>query len=440
MGSVSGDSLCSQRRLGSRQCPIDRRQDVLNGTVLGLVLSHSICMRMTDLTTKQLSSVSCPTCGVAPGERCLLHSGAPRTEPHLDRKLSAAEAIETKRIPRFGSERNEKGGSSRTLKSIFSACIFFFVVVLTSVGQDLPNSKDPAGMKRYEGSELIGYRAPQFDEYLLPLGPLTNTDPPAYQKSKPVEGQVSYYTYLAPAGRSPAELFRNYKQEFQRLGIETQYEKNAGQQGSFGSTFDKIATESDLSQILAYDEADERLLVGKSRDAKPSYYVVFVTAYRDGVIPERLQGRVAKGQALAQLVVVSPDVIEKKMTFVNSDDMKHAIHDSGKVALYGLYFDSDKDVIKPESQPMLAEIAKLLNSEPSLRVHVVGHSDNQGKPDYNLDLSRRRAGSAVRELTSKYGITANRLDAFGCGLYSPIVSNEVEDGRAKNRRVELVQW
>jgi OOP family OmpA-OmpF porin len=149
---------------------------------------------------------------------------------------------------------------------------------------------------------------------------------------------------------------------------------------------------------------------------------------------------VAKGQALAQLVVVSPDVIEKKMTFVNSDDMKHAIHDSGKVALYGLYFDSDKDVIKPESQPTLAEIAKLLNSEPSLRVHVVGHSDNQGKPDYNLDLSRRRAGSAVRELTSKYGITANRLDAFGCGLYSPIVSNEVEDGRAKNRRVELVQW
>jgi len=295
-------------------------------------------------------------------------------------------------------------------------------------------------MKRYEGSELIGYRAPKFDEYLLPLGPPTNGSPPAYEKSKPIEGQVSYYTYLAPAGRSPAEVFRNYKQEFQRLGLETQYEKGAGNQGWFGPTFDKIATDCDLSQILAYDEAEERLLVGKSRDSNPTYYVAFVTAYQDGVIPERLQDRVAKGRSLAQLVVVSADVMEKKMAFVNSDDMKHAIHDSGKVALYGLSFDTDKDVVKSESQPTLAEIAKLLNGEPSLRLHVVGHTDNQGKPDYNLDLSRRRAASVVRELTSKYGITASHLDAFGCGLYSPIASNEAEEGRAKNRRVELAQW
>jgi outer membrane protein OmpA-like peptidoglycan-associated protein len=295
-------------------------------------------------------------------------------------------------------------------------------------------------MKRYEGSELIGYRAPKFDEYLLPLGPPTSSDPPAYEKSKAIEGQVSYYSYLAPAGRSPAELFRNYKQEFQRLGLQVQYEKAAGQHGWFGPTFDKVATDSDLSQILGYDEADERLLVGKSKDANPSYYVVFVTAYQDGVIPERLQGRVTKGRALAQLVVVAPEVMEKKMTFVNSDDMKQSIRDSGKVALYGLYFDTDKDAVKPESQPTLAEIAKLLNGDPSLRLHVVGHTDNQGKPDYNLDLSRRRAASVLRELTSKYSMTANRLDAFGCGVYSPIASNESEDGRAKNRRVELVQW
>jgi outer membrane protein OmpA-like peptidoglycan-associated protein len=219
-----------------------------------------------------------------------------------------------------------------------------------------------------------------------------------------------------------------------------QYEKSAGQHGWFGPVFDKIAGEIDLAQILAYDEDDERLLVGKSRDAKPSYYVVFVTAYKDGIIPDRLQGRVAKGQALAQLVVVSADVMEKKMAFVNADDMKQAIHDSGKVAVYGLYFDTDKDAVKSESQPTLAEIAKLLKSEPALRLHVVGHTDNQGKSDYNLDLSRRRAASVVAELTSKYGIPATRLDAFGCGIYSPVASNEAEEGRAKNRRVELVQW
>jgi OmpA-OmpF porin, OOP family len=329
---------------------------------------------------------------------------------------------------------------NRNLKLALAAYTLWSVAVLVVAAQDLPNSKDPAGMKRYEGSELIGYRAPKFDEYLLPLGPASNFSPPAYEKSKPVEGQVSYYTYLAPAGRSPAELFRNYKQEFQRLGIEIQYEKNAGQPGDFGSTFDKIDTDCDLAQILTYDGADERLMVGQSRDAKPSYYMVFVTAYNDGVIPERLQGRVDKGRALAQLVVITPDVMEKKMAFLNADDMKRAIHDSGEVAVYGLYFDTNKDAVKVESQSALAEIAKLLKSEPSLRLHVVGHTDNQGKADYNVELSHRRATSVVAELTGKYGIAGNRLDAFGCGIYSPVASNEEEVGRAKNRRVELVQW
>ena len=73
-------------------------------------------------------------------------------------------------------------------------------------------------------------------------------------------------------------------------------------------------------------------------------------------------------------------------------------------------------------------------------LHVVGHTDNQGKSEYNLELSKRRAASVVRELTSKYNVPLNRLDAFGCGIYAPVASNEAEDGRAKNRRVELVQW
>jgi outer membrane protein OmpA-like peptidoglycan-associated protein len=343
------------------------------------------------------------------------------------------------------NRRNSKTGEIRetsvwSLKPAIAACVLCLLVVTLCAGQDVPNSKDPAGMKRYEGSELIGYRAPKFDEYLLPLGPPTGGDPPAYEKSKPIDGQVSYYTYLAPAGRTPAELFRNYKQEFQRLGIDILYEKGAGQHGWFGPTFDKIAADTDLSQILGYGEADERIMVGKSRDANPSYYVVFATAYQDGVIPERLQGRVTKGRALAQLVAVPADVMEKKMAFVNSDDMKQSLQGTGKIVLYGLYFDTDKDIVKPESQPTLAEIAKLLNSAPTLRIHVVGHTDNNGKPDYNLDLSRRRAASVVRELTGKYAIAASRLDAFGCGLYSPVASNEAEDGRGKNRRVELVQW
>jgi outer membrane protein OmpA-like peptidoglycan-associated protein len=317
-----------------------------------------------------------------------------------------------------------------------SAILFMAMFVRA---QDVVGSKDPAGMKRYEGSEIIGYRAPKFDEYLFPLGTPTSMSPPVYSKSKQIEGLVSYYTYLAPPGRTPTELFRNYKQEFQRLGIQILYEKNAGQAGWFGPTLDKLAEDSDLSQILAYDEADERIMVGKSKEVNPSYYLVFVTAYKDGVIPERLQSKVQKDRALAQLVVVTPEQMEKKMAFVNADEMKQALHESGKVALYGVYFDTDKDAVKSESQPTLEEIAKLLKGESALRLHVVGHTDNQGKAEYNLDLSRRRAGNVVRELV-RMGIAGNRLDSFGCGLYSPVASNGTEDGRAKNRRVELVEW
>ena len=88
---------------------------------------------------------------------------------------------------------------------------------------DLAGSKDPPGMKRYEGSEIIGYREPKFDEYLLPLGAPTSQSPPKYVKSLAIEGQVSRYAYVAPVGRTATELLRNYKLEFARLGLETGY-------------------------------------------------------------------------------------------------------------------------------------------------------------------------------------------------------------------------
>jgi len=319
--------------------------------------------------------------------------------------------------------------------------LFLPLLTLPMLAADLPGSKDPADMRRYTGSEIIGYRAPKFDEFLLPLGPPTSVSAPvAYAKSVKVEGLISRYTYLAPAGRSPAELFRNYKLEFQRLGLVTLYEKEAGKPGWFGPTLGQISDEDQLGQILSYNENQERLLVGKSEDAKPTYYYLFVTAYKDGVIPDSLRGRVEKDRALAELVITAPEQMEERMTFVNAQEMSRSLEDTGKVALYGIYFDTGKDALRPDSQPTLQEISKLLAANPQLNIRVVGHTDNQGKADYNLDLSRRRAASVLQELTSKYGVAANRLDSFGCGLYAPVASNGSEEGRAKNRRVELVKW
>jgi outer membrane protein OmpA-like peptidoglycan-associated protein len=128
------------------------------------------------------------------------------------------------------------------------------------------------------------------------------------------------------------------------------------------------------------------------------------------------------------------------MAFVNAAEMSQSLSDAGRVILDGLYFDTDKDTVRADSQPMIAEIAKLLQASPELKVRVVGHTDNQGASDYNLDLSRRRSATVVVELVSKHGIASSRLDFFGCGPYSPIAPNHTEEGRARNRRVELVAW
>ncbi|HWC98432.1 MAG TPA: OmpA family protein [Candidatus Sulfopaludibacter sp.] len=300
---------------------------------------------------------------------------------------------------------------------------------------DIPGSQDPPLMKRYAGSEIIGYHAPKFDEFLVPLGKPTEFTPPAYSKSQKVDGLVSRYTYLAPEGRTPTEVFRNYVQEFQRLNVTTLYQKDANVAGWFGPTLSKAQDEDGLGQILSYNEAEERVLSGKSKDAQPVWYFVFVTAYKDGVIPERLQGGVTKGRSLVHIVMVAPEKMEQRMEFVTAADMAQSLKDTGRVALYGINFDTDKDTIRADSKATLDEITKLLASDPQVKLHVVGHTDNQGNTDYNLDLSRRRAGAVVKALGA-----ASRLDSFGCGYYSPVASNASEEGRAKNRRVELVTW
>jgi outer membrane protein OmpA-like peptidoglycan-associated protein len=115
------------------------------------------------------------------------------------------------------------------------------------------------------------------------------------------------------------------------------------------------------------------------------------------------------------------------------------IGSSGKVAIYGIYFDFDKAEVKPESEPALAEIAKLLQADATLKLYVVGHTDNAGGYDHNMKLSQQRAEAVVRELTSKYRIAAVRLKPRGVGSLAPVTSNDTEEGRAKNRRVELVK-
>ena len=114
--------------------------------------------------------------------------------------------------------------------------------------------------------------------------------------------------------------------------------------------------------------------------------------------------------------------------------MKH-----GHVALYGIYFETDKAELQPASDVMLQEMARFLATDPSMKVFIVGHTDNVGALDYNMELSQRRAEAVVQALIARYGINTTRLISMGVGPLSPVAANRTAGDRARNRRVELVQ-
>ena len=122
---------------------------------------------------------------------------------------------------------------------------------------------------------------------------------------------------------------------------------------------------------------------------------------------------------------------------VSASQISKSLDTAGKVLLYGIHFDFNKASIKPESRPSLDEIAKFLKDQPNEKLDVVGHTDNIGGADFNMQLSKARADAVVADLVSTYSVSASRLKAKGEGLQSPVASNDDEAGRAKNRRVEL---
>jgi len=122
---------------------------------------------------------------------------------------------------------------------------------------------------------------------------------------------------------------------------------------------------------------------------------------------------------------------------VKASDMFDTLNREGHIALY-INFDTGKSTIKPESKPIINQIVEMLKSNPELHISVEGHTDNVGNPKSNKTLSDDRAKAVVTEIVAQ-GIDAKRLSAVGYGQDKPIADNKTEEGKAKNRRVELVK-
>lgn len=309
-------------------------------------------------------------------------------------------------------------------------------MMFPAFAEDIPDSEDHPLVGRYEGSEITEFRHNAFDEaYALTAPndwtskvPNNATDRSGAEWQR-MEGELWQIRYGVPENRSSLEVYRNYQLALKEKGFEAVYECMDGAcftgekdklPYQMGELFDKRAGNSGAY----WDHA--RYTFQKLPEADGAVYALVLVGQKDA-------------QTVAWVQVVKTKEMETgKIVVKSADEMLEALKRDGRVSLYTLSFDTDKATLKPEADPTLIEINKLMVKHPYLKLLILGHTDNQGSAEYNLDLSGRRAASVVSALTERFAIDAARLKSEGKGLTEPAAPNDDEAGRALNRRVELV--
>lgn len=273
------------------------------------------------------------------------------------------------------------------------AVVFSLFFVLASVGlfaapieQDLKGSKDHPMLSRMPNFRITEYQDLDYGTYRF-IG----------EGKKPieVEGHKYYIQYhLNKGAAQPGELKirRNIQEALKKIGGKVVHDEN----------FNRVST------IVVQNGGKVTWFEVRSYD----------NLYRMTIVE--------KGGMKQEVVA-------------NAEAMRSDINTTGHVSIYGIYFDTGKSQIKLESDAAISEIAKLLKNNGALKLYIVGHTDSVGSFDSNMKLSRDRADAVVKTLSGKYGIAAARLKGYGVASLSPVASNDTEDGKAKNRRVELVQ-
>jgi OmpA-OmpF porin, OOP family len=301
------------------------------------------------------------------------------------------------------------------------------VLATGASAQDIKGSRDHPGISRFKGSTIAQYQAAEFGQLVIPLAnpPLTSQT-----KTERVEGRASRILYRLPETASSHEAFRSYAEELEKAGFKTLYGcAGSSQCGKrWASYIQGTYKLSDMGSGFAMGNVDQDSMryLAMRRESPETYVMLLAWEH-------------PRNRKYALLNVVDREALKEGLLTISAEEMAKGIAATGHVAVYGLLFDFDKADIKPESAPVLEQMAKLLKQEASLNVFIVGHTDNIGTLAHNLELSERRAQAVVRALSGQHGIDPGRLTARGVGPVAPVAPNRTEEGRAKNRRVELVE-
>lgn len=303
---------------------------------------------------------------------------------------------------------------------------------------DVAGSRDHPAISRFTGSVIAGYQASDYGEIILPLGQPKWSGPDHFSKSRHIEGKVTRIFYITPTGKTALEVYRNFESALAKSGFKPTYtcDGGSGAHGCGGHDFADYLISPLLDKLHARNLMIEELDVVNGN-------VRYLSAHLD-----RPAGDVDISVLVAQddknptgvlLQIVEAKPMANDQVTVNAKAMDDGLAKSGHIALYGIRFASDTSTLEKTSSATLEEMAKLLKAHPNLKAFIVGHTDNTGTLSHNMALSRARAEAVVAALIERYHIRADRLAAKGLASYAPVASNSDDEGKARNRRVELVE-
>jgi OOP family OmpA-OmpF porin len=283
----------------------------------------------------------------------------------------------------------------------------------------------------YSGSEIWDDHKIGFEEFPIIINDST---------VQITEGIIRRFFCRAPEGRSALEVARNYEKAIKESGGSILFITRKPQTivingEKFSDIFSKLMnkeaayTKSGYSRVKLPASATE-YLVGKLRTTDKDLYIMI--AIGPGDWSERRDK-----MTFFEIVTVEAEPME--MGMVTAADIGEGLSTFGRIPIYDIFFDTGQSEVKPESADALKAIAEYLNANETQKVVIVGHTDNVGDFDMNISLSQERANAVMEKLISEYGVNRDQLKPFGVGPVSPVESNSTEEGRAKNRRVEVVE-
>lgn len=326
---------------------------------------------------------------------------------------------------------------------------------------DITGATDSQVVGRLPGAIIIGQDRSQLDQATYPRSRLekakgrigNNAYPMKPKESHVAEGERTRTLYVADEGMNPFGAARAYEKDLVGRGAEVLWSckddacgGNQGRTGGIGGNWislfyylwpdskpiDSGITHARCAQRMYISDQHYRLF--NMPDAGATVSVLTYRLRKAG----NCEG--VNGRTIAIVDVITTGAKAVELTTVSADEMKSEIISTGKIAIYGINFDTAKATLRTGSEATIGEIGALLAADPKLRLLIVGHTDSEGSFEYNKDLSERRAASVVAALRTRHGVDAARLFPVGVAFASPVAPNDTEKRRAKNRRVELVKF